>query len=160
MIFSTLMRAISIFPRSTRVAISRLAALASASRFSRRILIRCIESLHSSDYRRVESYRANQLMGVVVSLWCKDGPDLDLVGGVRTSVQRSREGIIPAFDLEELHGTMSIQSPDVVQVNRLSDSPCQALSLVAHRLHSKLYLHNGSHLHFTPSSYYSLCQIN
>ena len=54
-------------------------------------------------------------MRFVVSLWCTDGPDLDLVGSVRTFVQRSREGIIPAFDLEELHGTMLIQGPDVVQ---------------------------------------------
>jgi hypothetical protein len=30
-------------------------------------------------------------------------------------VQGSRGGIVPAFDLEELHGTMMMQSPDVVQ---------------------------------------------
>ena len=78
MIFSTLILAISIFPRSTRVAISRLAALASASRFSRIILMRCIESLRCRNDRRVESYRANQLTRDVESLCCRRtgfGPD-------------------------------------------------------------------------------------
>jgi len=79
MMFSTLMRAISILPRSTRVAISRLAALASASRFSRRILMRCMDSLRSTDDRGVELYRANQLMELVISLWCEDRPKLDLM---------------------------------------------------------------------------------
>jgi hypothetical protein len=78
MVFSTLMRAISIFPRSTRVAISRRAALASASRFSRRILMRCMDNLCKNDGKNVEPYRVDQLTELVC-LWCEDGPDLDLM---------------------------------------------------------------------------------
>lgn len=76
---STLMRAISIFPRSTRVAISRRAALASASRFSRRILMRCMDSLRSKEDRNFQSYKVSRLAELVVGLWCGDRPDLNLM---------------------------------------------------------------------------------
>ena len=100
-------------------------------------------------------------MKVVVSLWCKDGPDLDLMGGVRTFVQRSRGGIIPAFDLEELHGTMLIQSPDVVQGQPSPTTGAFGLAfswLPTNCIQDCIYKKVAISI-FMPSSYYSLHQI-
>ena len=61
------------------------------------------------------------------------GPD----GGVRTRVQDSRGDIIPAFDLEEFHGTMTIQSAMWFKVNldallvAVVHHPIQALFKIA-----------------------------
>jgi hypothetical protein len=79
--------------------------------------MRCMDSLSSTNGKNVGSCTVGQLMELVMSFVVRRrtgfGPD----GGVRTLFQGSRGGVIPAFDLEALHGTMMIQSPDVVQVN-------------------------------------------
>ena len=145
MIFSTLILAISIFPRSTRVAISRLAALASASRFSRIILMRCIESLRCRNDRRVESYRANQLTRDVESLCCRRtgfGPD----GGrknVCSTFKRRYNSCLRPRGTPRNHVD---SKPDVVQGQ---PSPHHwrfwpGALMVA--LYSKLYLQKSSHL--------------